>query len=363
MKRIVSLLLVILCIISMAGCSKLSKLTDTEKPSVDAGNNDIHADKEIAKKNSYNFLVLGHDRAASLTDVMMLVNYDTDSGKMTITQIPRDTYVEFSDGAYRKINGLYNYCISEAKEQGVADTKKEGCRMTADHLEKALGIKIHYSAVMDLEGFGSIVDSIGGVYMYVPYSMLYSDPSQNLYISLLEGYQTLDGKKAEQFVRFRSGYVMADLARGDAQKMFMTAFVEAVKKNISVSSVSGIANAILDNVKTDMTLSEIVDIGKNFVNIQLSDITMLTLPGEACMSDSGASFYVINRESAAMLLDESYNIFEEDIEIESFDKAGMFVNENDGNMLEIYDKPADEFSYEKHNAQDVSDKDIPIQLK
>ena len=69
------------------------------------------------------------------------------------------------------------------------------------------------------------MDRIGGVDMYVAYDMYYSDPEQNLYINIKQGQQTLMGKDAEGFVRYRSGYIMADIARGDAQKMFISPFI------------------------------------------------------------------------------------------------------------------------------------------
>ena len=48
----------------------------------------------VKHKSSYNFLVMGHDRAANLTDVIMIVNYNMDTGSITILQMPRDTYIQ-----------------------------------------------------------------------------------------------------------------------------------------------------------------------------------------------------------------------------------------------------------------------------
>jgi len=364
MKRIISLLVLIATVLTFSACAKIS---DAEENNVDANEglasvDDVHAGKAEKKDTSKNILVMGHDRAARLTDVIMLVNFDTASGKMTITQLPRDTYMEYG-GSYYKINGLYNRCIGAAKEEGSDNSELDGLLKAKNTLSKALGIRIHHAAVMDLDGFASIVDAVGGVYMYVPYSMFYQDPEQGLYISLLEGYQTLTGAKAEQFVRFRSGYIQADIARGDAQKMFMTAFVEAVKKNISVTNVAGIAETVLQNVKTDMSLSQIVEMGKAFLKVELSGITMMTLPGEGCTSSGGASFYIMNKACMVEILAESYNTFEEEYTEASFDAEGVFCNEGDSRMQSVYDKSADEIRFEKHNAQDVSDKDIPVQLK
>ena len=103
MKRIIAFILAVFCMVSLLGCSKLSNLG--------SGGVDTNADgseKSLKSETMYNFLVMGHDREASLTDVIMLVSYDTELGKMTIMQLPRDTYIEIEDYSYSKINGLYN---------------------------------------------------------------------------------------------------------------------------------------------------------------------------------------------------------------------------------------------------------------
>ena len=41
------------------------------------------------------------------------------------------------------------------------------------------------------------------MYFDVPIDMDYTDENQDLYIDLKQGYQLLDGNKAEQVVRFR----------------------------------------------------------------------------------------------------------------------------------------------------------------
>ncbi|MBE6586818.1 MAG: LytR family transcriptional regulator [Ruminococcaceae bacterium] len=353
MKKIIALILVLAFTFSMVGCGKISNLG-----SDGADTNADGSEKALKSKTMFNFLVMGHDRQASLTDVVMLVSYDTDLGKMTVMQLPRDTYIEIEDYSYCKLNGLYNHCVSEAKKEGSENASLDGCVKAADYLSDVLGVPIHYSAVMDLDGFGAIVDAVGGVEIYVPYTMEYEDEAQNLYINLQKGYNTLDGNEAEQFVRFRSGLVNADLGRADAQKMFMTAFIEAVKENIGIKNVGDIATAIINNVDTDLHVREIVKFGTAFLDIELSDITMMTAPGEVA-----SSYYVLNKECLKDVLNESFNIYVEELTDEEVDKNVLLCDEDSSAIKAVYEKPADELSFEKHNAQDVSDEDIYVPLK
>ena len=358
MKKVLALFLVIVCAFAAFGCAKQSGLGAGDGVETNADG----TEKELKSTKLYNFLVMGHDRQANLADVIMIVSYDMDEGTMAILQLPRDTYIEVEDYTYHKLNGLYNYCHKQVKDEGSENPEKDGCQRAAQYLSSALGIKIHYSAVMDLDGFGAIVDAIGGVYMYVPYELKYNDSSQNLYINIPEGYTTLDGDTAEQFVRYRSGFANADLGRGDAQKMFMTAFLEAFKRNVDLSNIGVIAKAILSNVETNMGLRQIIKVGTSLINIELENITMMTLPGEACMS-GGTSYYVANKELLCEVLSDYYNVYTDELSADSVDPDSIFCNENDSNMLAVYEKPGDEVFFEKHNAQDVSDEDIDIPMK
>jgi LCP family protein required for cell wall assembly len=318
----------------------------------------------VKHENSYNFLVMGHDRAANLTDVIMLVNYNMDTSSITILQMPRDTYIEI-DGEVKKINSLYSGFYSESVKEGSKTPEKDAARDVATVLEKSMCVSIKYTAVMDLDGFGSIVDAIGGVDMYVPYRMYYNDPVQNLHIDLYEGQQVLDGDKAEQFVRFRSGYVQADIARGNAQKMFMAAFINQLKNSISITNVSMISNlasTVADNVYTDISVTDIVSFAKNALSVDLSNINMITLPGNSKTCD-GQSYYIGNRASMLRIVNESYNIYDADITEAMFDKDRIFTNENDEGVNGIYLATDDEILDYEYNAQDVVDNPIDIGLK
>ena len=312
-------------------------LDDPDDPN--AGNN-----KEPIKASDkiFNFLVMGHDRAASLTDVIMLINYNLEKQSVSVMQFPRDTYIEIEDHNYHKVNGLYNYCVGQARNEGSKDPEKDGCKKMADYLKKNLAMEIHYSAVMDLDGFGNIVDAIGGVDMYVPMTMEYNDPDQNLYINLQEGYQHLDGKMAEQFVRFRYGYATGDIGRGDAQKVFISAFINKLLSSMTeVNTIKSLAQNIVNYVDTDIKAEDIVYFGKQFVGIgnkggsvKLSNVKLMTMPGKATMY-GGLSYYVMNREYVANIINDYYNVYNRSI-VRSFDSKETFVTSENSVLRDIY---------------------------
>jgi len=301
----------------------------------------VNEPQDTKEESRYNFLVLGHDRAANLTDVIILISYDIKQQTISMLQIPRDTYVELDDYSYHKINGAYNYYMTAARKDGSSNPEKDGCRGFASFLETNLCVKIHYCAVMDLDGFSGIVETIGGVDMYVPQNMYYSDPGQNLYINLREGYQHLNGKQAEQFVRYRMGYANADIGRGNAQKMFIAAFIKQLKSSIRDGSVLGdLASNVITYVDTDVTVNDIIYFGKYFLGItseksvDLGNIQMMTMPGVP-KSYNGASYYVMNKAAVAELINGNFNIYDFDI-TSSFDPKMVFVAENIPEIRNLY---------------------------
>ena len=136
---------------------------------------------------------------------------------------------------------------------------------------------------MNLDGFVNIVDALGGVEMNVPYRLYYPDPAQNLYIDLYPGYQTLTGAEAEQFVRFRHGYLQADIGRQNAQKMFMSAFIQKAKSSLNISNVgtlTTVATEIIDNLTTDITVSDFVYFAKEM--LENSDVPISEVCARSC---------------------------------------------------------------------------------
>lgn len=295
-----------------------------------------------ASNKIFNFLIMGHDRAASLTDVIMLVNYNTEIQRITVMQFPRDTYIEVGDYYYHKVNGLYNYCVNQAEEEGSKDPERDGCALMAEYFEKNLAMTIHYSAVMDLDGFSNIVDAIGGVDMYVPMDMKYTDREQGLYINLKEGYQHLDGHAAEQYVRYRYGYATGDIGRGDAQKVFISAFLDKLLTSITdANTISTLAQHLVTYVDSNITPADIVFFGKHFIGlgnkagpVNLTNVMLMTMPGEATMYN-GVSYYVMNKEYMASVVNDYFNVYNTSV-LWSFDMNEVFVTGENSHLRDIY---------------------------
>ncbi|MBQ7391764.1 MAG: LCP family protein [Clostridia bacterium] len=271
------------------------------------------------KERVTRILLLGCDRASGLADSILVVSINEDEKCASILQIPRDTYAEYTDRDYKKINGA----LSTFGESGIKD-----------FFSSALGIPIHHFAVVKLDLFCKMVDAVGGVDIDVPQKMEYHDPAQDLHISLEAGRQHLDGKTAEHFVRYRAGYVNADLGRLDAQKLFLRAFAQRCR-DLTPPDYFRLAGASLTGVQTDIGIADAVRLSKILRECDPDTVPMQTLAGQAVKGQSGAWYYVLNREGACRQINE-LTYPETPINLSDFDADGLFDRVQNPQFHKVY---------------------------
>lgn len=373
----------------------VSKVTDSQgnaKTDEQGHEMYLHDGQEVPLLDSYNFLVLGQDKKAMLTDVMMLVNLNTENNKVSVMQFPRDTFIKVStkacmncesvpynqsltacpdcnaslttvgNGYGQKMNSVYNtyYSALRSKKSGLSEEELTtfGMKGLSAEIEQNLHITIDYQIHMDLQGFRDIVDAIGGVDMYVPYNMKYSDPGQNLYINLKEGQQTLNGDKAEQFVRFRASYVNGDLGRQDAQKLFMVAFFKNFKEKVSLTNVFSIVSAMMEHVTHTIPSEDLDYFGRQVLSMDFSNITMLSAPNTPIYIGNG-SYVVLHRKALLDVVNSGFLIFGGNyyVKDEYFDVERNFTT-NDASVKAIYETDK-EFDGEK-SAEDINNNGIDV---
>ena len=293
------------------------------------------ADKIVRNQDQVNFLILGKDRWAYNTDVIIIASYNVADGAISMMQIPRDTYIDIGRGNH-KANSLLASFYSEALRNKEKDPQAAALQNLEKALEQVLCITIDYYAMMDLNGFVNIVNALGGVEINVPFDMKYKDPYQNLNINLKKGKQTLNGDQAEQFIRFRADYVEGDIGRVDAQKLFIGACLKKVKNNFNVSTISAIAEQAMQYIKTDIPLQDLVYYAKSAISVDLDKMTMLTLPGiqGRQYESSGTWYYIAYRDGTLSAINKYFNsyfnfevtadIFDSDHAL--YDEAGTYMH-------------------------------------
>ncbi len=179
------------------------------------------------------------DFTKGLTDTMIVVQINPQQKALKLLNIPRDTKVRPEYTANAKINAA------------ILGGPDESVRV----VESLLGIKLDGYLLVSIDGTKELVDALGGVEVYVPQAMQYTDTAAKLKIDLKPGLQTLNGKQAEGYLRFRHDN-LGDIGRVQRQQAFYRALLEKLRQPITWTRFPQLAQVIERNTRTNLTRNE-----------------------------------------------------------------------------------------------------------
>lgn len=262
---------------------------------------------QIQDKTS-TFLVLGISNDDderpddNLTDTMMLVTLDILNNKVSVLQIPRDTFIG-NETASGKINAIYGQDKNYWDYHGIYGLKKM--------LNETLKINIDHYATIQMDGFREIIDAIGGVTMDVPVDIELNGTEVS------KGMHTLNGEEAIAVVRARYSYENGDdLTRLKTQRLFLSGLMERCK-SFTVSDMANLLPNLMSDVTTDLTINEALEYYKWAKQLQTEDIYVEVLPGEGLeyyfkdKQGNQHTVYGLYPEATAKLLNEHFRPYSE----------------------------------------------------
>jgi len=210
----------------------------------------------------------------SRTDTIILARIDPAHKTVALVSIPRDAYVMIPGYGYDKINAAYVY--------GTLSSSSTGPELLLRTILDFTGIGITYYAQIDLSGFNSVVDALGGVYVDVPIDV-YNDYDWNApayesyYPAIYAGeHQLLQGDYALLFVRSR-WYPIGDYQRQANQRTFLQAMAKQILASDPLTIISTIT-LICQMTSTNMNITEIAGIANNMRGIQESNFYTYSVP-------------------------------------------------------------------------------------
>lgn len=247
------------------------------------------------KGDVVNFLMLGLDweegRTAKMADMIMYVNFDVANNKFNMLQIPRDLFVgaDIATGNTGKINATYSH----------AEDKANPVNAIASIVHSQLKLPVDYYVTIDMDSLKSVIDTFGGIEVFVPRDMSFDGSV------LKQGMQTLDGNAAEFFVRCRYGvgFAKADLDRLEMQRYFYSGFFKRLR-TATVADIVKLTPHMTTYVNTSMEVDTAVSIGLKMLNVPSSNILMARLPVYAAASkykDAHAIVVGAKEETAELL--------------------------------------------------------------
>jgi len=299
--------------------TKSEDILGTIESSIDSGSAQYAALKEQGR---FNILIMGEDdvEGSRRSDTVLFATIDIDDKNIRVLSLPRDTRVQIPGHGVQKLNHAFAY--------GGPDLLKAT-------VEKYLGQPILYYVIIDYVSFPAVVDILGGVEIDVEKKMRYVDRAGKLDINIKPGLQTMDGKTALHYVRFRMD-ALGDIGRVHRQQQFIKAVLKKAYDPRILVKIPELTAQMMKLFKTDMSPALAIQLA-GFAQNELGRerIFFSTLHGQAAMVNN-LSYWVGDTKAASEFLNAP---------IEMLISGDMTENKNTSNFAGLslsYSSAADE---------------------
>ncbi|WP_446665998.1 LCP family protein [Flexivirga sp. B27] len=236
----------------------------------------------------------GADRINQRPDSLIVASVDTKTGDTVLVSVPRnmghvpfpkdDPLHKLYPNGYTKRPGDTDNAAglmeavwllgNEHKDLFPKDDPNPGLTATRDAVSGVTGLKIDYTATVDMDGFEELVNAMGGVYVNVkadPGSTF--DPKKGIPIGgeiengvikpgsitgwIKPGYQKLNGHDALWYSRSRVGSATGDDNRMRRQRCMINSLVSQVNPFQMVKKFSSIMQVASDNIRIDISQDDL----------------------------------------------------------------------------------------------------------
>lgn len=306
---------------------ELSKDTNSYELNSNAGEIDDKRDftNDQIIEGQFTVLCLGFDETRSNSDVIMLFHFDIINDKINILQIPRDSFVpDFTNSETGKINSVYT----------LGDENLIPIQRVVDAVRDTFGIPIDRYITTGCDDIVDMVDIIGGIPINLPEQVIYSYDKV-----LYPGEQVLNGEQAELFVRARNGYNEGDIGRVKAQRIFLAAAMEKAL-DLGPIQLTKFLTEVYNKgyIGTDLTLQEMSILSDFGSSIDLDDVTVHMVPGEATYYGD-YSVWSIHKNATIDVINEYFRPYQPELSYDSLSITELI--ESDYYNTDIYDENQD----------------------
>lgn len=218
------------------------------------------------------------------TDVMMVAALNPITKKGAVIAMPRDTRISYNNDV-RKANWFYANYYAKAQKAGADKNEAmlKGKAAVKEMLGQFYDIPIQYAVSVNFQGFRDVVDVLGGIEVDVDMRMKWADSHDGTDIDLQPGFQKLNGKKTLDFVRFRQSIenpnASSDFERNNRQSIVISAILKKMISFGGIMKIGAVIDEVSEDVYTDMPASELDRMLSTYYNMNMDDITYMSLQG------------------------------------------------------------------------------------
>ncbi len=216
----------------------------------------------------------GYHAGAQLTDSIMMISLNQETGDIAMLSLPRDLKASPTCTATGKINEVY-WCNGGSGDANTAE-ENEAAQALMYEVGDILGVDFQYYAHLNWGALVSIVDILGGINV-----TLDEDIDDDWWTGAV--YQagvtyTLNGEQALGLSRARHGTMGGDFSRGASQQKILIGIKnKVIEKNLSITNLIDIASALGDNLRTNFSLNEMKTLAHLTFDFDFDSMRQLSL--------------------------------------------------------------------------------------
>lgn len=216
--------------------------------------------------------VRASENGGQRSDSIVLLSINPKDKKTEMISVPRDTHAKIvGKGTEEKINHAYAY---------------GGPDMAVKSVEKLMNVPIDHYAAINMDGVSTLIDELNGVDVTSNATF----DVKNYSFEKGKKYH-MDGKEALAFMRSRKeAGAGGDEGRQARQQLVIEAVAKKSMNPGSIPKINSIFNAVEDNVKTDLSLTELNGIRSDYKAAQ-KNVNRHTLKGENTLGDDGLYYF------------------------------------------------------------------------
>ncbi len=243
----------------------------------------------------------GHVGTGGDSDALFLITIDTETGNTNLINISRETMTDIgiysTDGNYIETKKA-QICLAYAYGDG-AETSCRNELVAVKQLFYNIPINSYLS--LDLQGIGTINDTMGGITVVSP---------ETIGTFVAGETYNLRGSQAQSFVRDRSHEtVEGNNFRMKRQKVYLESFARSLieQSKQDITTPINVFNAAKPYICTNLNASKITHLAITAIRGGYNEFQIKSVPGKVKKGEEFAEFYVDEDKFFEMFLSVYYN--------------------------------------------------------
>jgi LCP family protein required for cell wall assembly len=255
----------------------------------------------------------GPDTGVLNSDTIIVLHVPAGGGAAVAFSIPRDAYVDIPGYRRDKINAAYPAMKAIVEQQLLADGVRDRREIAAEAaargrtaligaVEDLTGLSIDHYAEVNLVGFATLTEAIGGV----PVCLAAPTRDRLSGANFAAGVQTIAGAAALAFVRQRHGLPQGDLSRIRRQQVFLAATAEKLLSAGTLTNPSALG-ALLAVAQQSVVIDsgwDLLGFAQEAADIAKGDIAFVTIPTAGAENNSRGDVVLVDPGAVRDFVDQ-----------------------------------------------------------